>query len=716
MPLQGNMVAPAGLCSVFLFFGAICMLAAGVQQYSLDPNKAAWPVHSSTGLPTVSSSSQLGGTFLASTYTNGGETWPNNLGRAFSCDGIAAAFFHNTSYRLSNRCILRASEMAADGNGDGTYGDSEGFVYPGTPQELVCEDWVQPGAGEVAKPPYLTATIPDDSEFTYHANKAHADYFYQQCRRSQTGRDVFIGTGVLLLVLGILWPVYLNFEMGDKPQAATLGPLLVSLSGLGLALSVSSAYMFFSFSPATTVAASASFLHCASMTDAEYFSGMGTVVAEGGEECRVTNASCNPFDFTDNFFSATNSVGECVYVNPTHLKVKCSEIKEDLIGGASHSESCEAEDCQYASQPYGANYLSECCQKRRLCCGNDADCTGVACRWRNTTYPVAEDGEQKNQCYNYIKAESFECNGDQRRAWDMRLRSNGKCWDGSVYKTGQQTQDYAGSSASSIERCQVDNKERMKLAARVYYRDAPFLDENLRALASDDVLNNVPSCLVRTISNNCQTACWSTGETSCPNTEPYADGGAPSNCTWVDTVSRCLPKNDAYTEELRAKRPTEYCESIMGLSDTEEVNILDCEAAAEHCVWTNGRCRARSCPGYQGNTGYQTANSPPCVPSPSTNNANDRNFRVCEDASKGCTPVRNSAYCSIAGGDLTANWYYGASPPPLPEIDYREGVVFPYIKCPFYASVENCTTGWVPCIGRRVIFVRLGLWSTEEGQ
>ena len=692
MALGGASRSMAGVCSVLLLLGAVCMLGGGIHTYNLDPNKAHWPTPTSDGMPTLTGGGGSGSYSFSNDPANG-QNWAATFGNAFSCDGRANSMWHNTSYATSNRCIVRPSYLTGvDAKGDGSQGDESGFIYPGALDEAICGEYIEPQGSDTCMPPFNGPNrCPDNALERFHPNKVYAKSLYETCKSNQPGRDLFIGNGVVLLVLALCWLYYVRLESQDSPTASAVGPWLVSMSSFALAMTAASAYLFFSSSPAALVAYNK--LRCDLMTDLEYFSGSGSIIARGADMCRVENGTCDPTDFSNRYFPSSSEIGECKYVNPANLQVKCSEIRAT----DPQDNKCEEVDCQYTSEPFGESYKSDCCQKRRLCCGDNAVCSpSSVCAWRNSTYPVAEGGDQQNQCYNRLEKEDSEaCNDAQWTAFNKRLLVNGRCWNGNSFRLSSfNAQDFNGDGSGATAECSRDRKEALYTAADYYFANTEFIDENLRVVTGDYLRNNVPSCLMRHIYGNCRTACWGTGQATCPTISPYQYMDEEDNrCVWSTDLSGCVPDKARFdTPEKQAARPAEYCESLNDAA-TEEERITACEAGGDLCAWTrvsgSKRCAARSCPGYSTNNGYQTSNGgAPCTVSTTADPAKDPNFRICANSTFGCTPSQNSAYCSVWTAADDANYYYGAS-----SNNFNPGqTLYQHALCPLYASEANCTT------------------------
>src|SRR5690606_1901990 len=129
----------------------------------------------------------------------------------FSCDGIMNSFHRNESYRKTTTCRIIQNELKEDANGDGKFGDDQGFVFPGAKPVIDCSEFNALQA-EICTGPN---GCPTDDSIKYHANAAYASMLKGQCESLQTSRNGIIVNAVVLIVaslVAIFWVVAFKKE------------------------------------------------------------------------------------------------------------------------------------------------------------------------------------------------------------------------------------------------------------------------------------------------------------------------------------------------------------------------------------------------------------------------------------------------------------------------------------------------------------------------
>lgn len=594
-------------------------------------------------------------------------------------------FLNRRSFKLSSGCLSVPNELAADANGDGVYGDDKGFIYPGAPNVIKCDTYIPPSAAtEVCK---SVIGCPSTSSLKYQENNVYSAYLYDRCSRQKTGQYIFVISGVLLIFSSITWLLWTKYEKNDVRKSVQscgiIGQILTMLAFVFTVFAVSS---FYSSGPATNILGD--YMDCSAASTKDYY--IGSLVPV--DRCLVLDKNCDPYDFgkESGYFGPSSKLGTCEYVNPEIFTVRC-ETASDGLGDLKSVAvgDCEDVDCRYVSKPYGSSYTSKCCIARRRCCGDDAECeTSDICQW-NSTY-VKNGNSQSNVCFNRFTDEATECNENQRKAFEAKLRNGGKCF--SPVKPPILEDEIDGSNPSGTSELCRPNRKQQLIEAAVYYA-TNSQDENLKTLTRKIVEDNTHECMVRQIFTSCYTDCMGKPALSCANTLPFP--GAPNNCTLTGTV--CVPNKNSYTDPaVQQARPIEYCESLYdGTSDTTIAASKTACLATNECYWANvfgsERCLSKSCPGVPGNVahgayGYQPSQNPPCFAGDYQSNDHvSSEFKVCQFPEKGCTLTQQTALCETETA-LSGSYYY--TPSNLGK--FNPGPAFNIAECKV-APISNCT-------------------------
>ena len=713
--MDGKLAALSLCASLASVLGSALLLGGLVQSHNIPPNALTFVYHSTDGKPTpgddpsnpYTPSSAI--SVLVDVQYNG-NNFPSNLGaygNAMLPVALDLSFWSNSSYQISNQCRTVASERARDANGDGLYGDEQGYTYPATPNQLICGEHIAPSGSEHCMGESAGAGCPSSFPYRYIANGKVRERETNRLFQRQPALYAGIMGAAPVAIVSLLWFYWTMLARRESPRATGVGMLTSNLTASALALIAYACVIYFSAGYANPALLPVQeMVDCAAAENVNFYSSS----AVRASECRVKNATCLPYDFeTSNYFqdsAAPNVVGTCEYVSGELLTINCegASLKGDKSVVAD--AKCTPEMCQFSGEPYGEQHTSECCQARRNCCSSNSASCGASdvCQWRNRT--VAETQDDAYVCFNRIREETFECNDEQRRAFETRLRSNGMCMPSSL-ATSQDSKTVATglygsvSPSSGHPECQADRKERFVAAADFYYttHDVPAFN----MLTGDAIRAWLPECLVRTTYTGCTSSCWGVSEGNCPSTIPII--GAPRNCTWNAASAACIPNPEAYpaTEpDVIKQHPLEYCESLHVSADPEE-NLAAC-VATRHCMWDAAaeRCRGRSCPRQSNQyTGYQVEQSPPCLardtlPSGALDPSdNDVNFKVCTLPEFGCTPAGNSAYCTVHTA-AESTFYYRSSA----SGGFRAGPLMrTFFECPLL-NVTDCTStaGVADCV------------------
>jgi hypothetical protein len=689
-----------------VLLGGLCLLGAGAFVHGMDPNALVFYAGRNDGAPLRNPLI----TASFATYIIG--NFPASFGNMFSCYAIASEFNSNTTYKLSNTCILRPSQLSQDAQGTGQYGDEKGFVFPGAPPVQDCSPYIQPTNTETCLNPGGCPSDPNTQDSTmYHSNAAYNARLLQQCLLTQPGRDLFIGVGVLAVATGFIYVAWVVLSLRASPRAGTFGTLLSTLAGVSFALIVMSATVFFQASPAASI--SNTQMDCASLPAKQIFSGSSVVPVTAllpagnttAPTCFVSNSSCDPYDLFAGFKTNNEVVGTCTYISPELMSVDCAAATRGLAPAQLGDVNiCQDVDCFHNvnSPPSGAHYTSICCQARRKCCGDSATCTGAStCQWNATT----TDG-LTNQCLNRAVATSFPCNAKQSEAFNNRLRRSGICFPPALYPFVPTELKLAGSGINTVSpQCTADEKSRLEAAVKYYYATTPDPTLNVTGFSK----SSLSDCLVLQypagLNSGCRTACF--GAVNCTQTIPMV--GAPGNCTTVNTL--CVPDPALYKDAaVKTAHPQEYCESM---NDGTEAVMAKC-VADPLCMYVGigfgvNACVAKDCPGNAATSyyGYQSTQNPPCFAGDMTQNGwVPPNFKVCAVPGKGCKASESQALCDTL--DWAQYRISNANPKfyftPSNVNSFQPGVGFVMAECAGTA-LANCTQRVTTSLGGRACVV-----------
>ncbi len=601
---------------------------------------------------------------------------------------------------MSNKCTAVGNELAVDADGDGAYGDNEGYIYPGAPNVVKCEEYMPPQNKQVCKSP---AGCPPDSadDVKYYVSDSYVSFLQAQCERSQSVMKLFVAAGVLTIFSGIFWFYWTHTEFSDNvPVIENCGSVSQALAIVALVCVIFSAISYYQGrAPPSNIMGS--FVNCAAMSTQEYYlNGL-----EPQDKCYVTNSSCDPFDYqTGKYFkSGSNAVGTCTYASDELVGVACGDATKGATDiQTTPTTDCEAVDCSFGplSIVDGPNYKSSCCQARRKCCGDTASCAlSSVCQW-NETY-IKDGNTQSNVCFNKYADESFACNDVQKKAFELQLRRDGVCFSNTFNSKNLEIE--GGATPGDSDKCRANRKNQLIEAALVYA--AATGDANLQTLTRDILTSNLPECMVQQYHTDCFTDCMDKSQANCPATAPFP--GAPGNCTVVG--NDCVPNKSLYTDDkVKKARPMEFCESLYDGTSQETIDASKTACLGQDtCYWASvfgkDRCLSKACAGapgnpYHGAYGYQPLLSPPCYAGDSLNNNYvPATFKVCKFPSKGCTPSGQTALCRTTTDAKTNGYYYS----PTNAGVFNPGPAFSIAECKV-APVGNCTQfdtlSGLPCV------------------
>jgi hypothetical protein len=660
--------------------GAICLLGAGVSIYDFDPNAVVFPYATSDGTPSIdpAMTNFVGGYSAEPFY---GIMFPTSFQMIFGCEKIVSSFNRNTSYLASSSCRIFPNQLKQDGQGTGQYGDAKGFTYPGAPNQVVCGQYMAPSSTEVCAGPN---GCPNTDAIKYQGNDVYLAILYAQCTEAQAARPMLIASGVIVLSTALLAAVWLYFVKKADVLANPIGYVLNSLSIISFFFVTVASFYFFS---ATGIYYLNSLMNCAAMSSAEYYSAS----AIPNTDCFVTNATCDPFDFTNGGYFTGDTVGMCTYQTDQFKNIVCSDASANAPSTVASTPitSCDAIDCYFDEPLVGALYTSECCQYRRKCCGNEATCTDV-CQWSNTTLTLTQTGAKigENVCYNQDEQNIHACNNNQSTAFNENLRSTGICFP-TTYGLAADLQTVSGPQATSAK-CRSNDMNRL-IEAGTHF-GSTTQDSDLSKITRALITANLPQCLVQQYFPGCGTPCLGHAAAGCSEISPGV--GAPANCTFVDTV--CKPVTADYsTAALQAERPAEYCESLYdGTSAATITSSQTACLASSLCFWANvallggGRCFAKACSASltTSHVGYAPTLTPPCVAitSKTTSGFIPPTVQICEFPDKGCTIATELPVCSLSRS-FDAGYYYNDGPD-----TFSPGTVFDLSVCSIL-SAANCT-------------------------